>query len=82
MSTEDLDEMGDGVQFRIAGDDNCLRSQSSADGEGIGVGDGKLRLHLGCFKDVRESIGHGLDREGLQAMQELLHPAAPSGGLR
>ena len=39
--------MGDGVKFRIASDDNRMRSQGSADGEGIGVGDGKLCLHLG-----------------------------------
>src|SRR5882724_4359235 len=53
LEPEDLDELGDGVKFRIASDDNRLRSQGSADGEGIGVGDGKLRLHLGGCKDVR-----------------------------
>ena len=72
LDPEDLDEVSDGVKFRIASDDNSIRAKGGGDGEGIGIGDGKLSLHPGCFKDISEGVGHALDREGLQAMEELL----------
>src|SRR5919108_5198764 len=72
LEPENLNQMCDCVKLWITSNDDCLRAQGSTDRKSIGIRERKLRFHPGGFEDIGEGIGHRLDRERAEAMEEVL----------
>jgi hypothetical protein len=63
LEPQDLDQVGDGVELKIASHNHRVQSNRRADDEGVGIRDRKPSLYPGCFEGMSERIRYAPDRE-------------------
>lgn len=77
----DLDEMLDGPELLIAGEDGRVDTLGRRHTEGIGIRDGVLAFNLGRCPHQGEVQGYQFQRQLLQPAQGLLRLGRPDAAL-